>query len=704
MGKNIRNKELSWLSFNARLLQEASDTTVPLIERLKFLGIFSSNLDEFFRVRVATLNRLVPMGQAAVKLIGADPKDVLREIEKVVLLQQADFDEIYRRLLKELEQHNIYIVDEKGLMSRHVEFVQDYFREKVRPELIPIMIDQVSEFPTLKDHSIYLAVRMSRRDGTKKPRYSVIQVPTHVIPRFLILPELDGRQYVMLLDDVIRFSLDSIFSIFNFDDYEAYTIKVTRDAELDLDSDLTESFIRKMSKGLKQRKQGHPIRFIYDLEIPDKFLRFLSKRMELKGRESTLIPGARYHNFKDFMRFPRIGPDSLHYEPISPLPHPAIDRSRSLLQTIEEQDLLLHYPYQSFDYVIDFLREASIDPKVTSIKITLYRVAKNSQIINALINAAKNGKTVKVIVELQARFDEEANIFWSDRLREEGVKVLHGVPGLKVHAKMILVTRKIKGRKYIYANVSTGNYNEATARIYSDHSMFTSDRFITAELNKVFDFMENNYKRGAYRKLFVSPFNTRQRFEKLINEEIKNAQKGNEAWIIIKINNLTDPRMIRKLYQASKAGVKIRLMVRGMFSVVPGQSGLSENIKASGLIDRYLEHTRLFAFCHGGEERFFMSSADWMPRNLDSRVEITTPIWDENIRQELRDFLDIHWRDNVKARILGEHLRNRYRAKGEDDEVRAQDAVYQYLREKLAESKSNGIKVQSVLEPVEEES
>ena len=358
----------------------------------------------------------------------------------------------------------------------------------------------------------------------------------------------------------------------------------------------------------------------------------------------------------------------------------------------------MHYPYQSFDYVVDFLREASIDPKVTSIKITLYRVAKNSQIINALINGARNGKTVKVIVELQARFDEEANIYWSDRLREEGIKVMHGVPGLKVHAKMILVTRKVKGSKSIYANVSTGNYNEATARIYSDHSLFTSDRFITAELNKVFDFMESNYKRGAYRKLFVSPFNTRQRFELLINEEIRNAEKGKDAWIIIKINNLTDPKMIRKLYQASKAGVKIRLMVRGMFSVIPGMKGVSENIEATGLIDRYLEHTRLFVFCHGGEERFFMSSADWMPRNLDSRVEITTPIWDEDIRQELRDFLDIHWRDNVKARILGSHLRNRYRATEDSGETRAQDAVYHYLRKKLNEAKTPGITAKSVLE------
>lgn len=681
MKVKMRSKELSWLSFNARLLQEARDPLVPLLERIKFLGIFSSNLDEFFRVRVATLKRLERLGKKAVKLIGDSPEKVLKKIHETVLAQRGEFEQIYQEILKELAQEKIFIINERELSEEQAGFVRQYFREQVRPAIIPIMIDRLEKFPDLKDHAIYLAIRMWSSQNPAKIRYALIEVPTDALPRFILLPEDNGNQYIMLLDDLIRFSLGEIFAMFRFDRQEAYTIKLTRDAELDISDDFSDSLVRKISKSLTQRKRGKPVRFIYDQQIPEDLLTFLIKRLKLMKDESNFIPGGRYHNFKDFINFPAVGPETLRYRFPKPLPHRHIQPGRSLLETIRERDILLHYPYQTFDHLIDFLREAAIDPTVSSIKMTLYRVAKNSKVINALISAARNGKSVTVSIELQARFDEEANIYWSNRLQEEGVRVIHSAPNIKIHAKLLLVTQKIKRKTIRYASIGTGNFHEATARLYTDHSLFTADSHITEEVKQVFDVLENNYQRSNFRHLLVSPFNMRKTWLRLIQNEIKQARDGKEAYIIVKLNNLTDPDIIKKLYQASQAGVTVQLMVRGMFSLVPGVEGMSENIRAAGIIDKYLEHSRVFVFCHGGDAKYFLSSADWMPRNLDRRVEVACPIYDEEIQQEIRRYLDIQWRDNVKARALNKDLDNQYRVTSGDERVRCQEMLYEYLQQ-----------------------
>lgn len=689
MGKRqtkIRNKEVSWLSFNSRLLQEAADPTVPLLERLRFLGIFSSNLDEFFRVRVATLKRLERLGKKANKLIGHDPKKVLKQINDIVVEQQATFESIYEILLHELEQVGISIVDETELTEDQTKFVRDYFEHQVRPKLIPIMLDQVEDLPGIDDESIYLAVALRASAGDRRPKYALIKIPTDVLPRFVQIPGAGKEKFVILLDDVIRTCLVDLFSTLNVTRAEAYTLKVTRDAELDIEDDISESFIRKVSKSLEKRKAAMAVRFVYDGSMPDAMWRYLLRKFQLQRGDSDLLPGGRYHNFKDFVSFPDIGGAELRYRKQNPLAHKDLVGKRSILQEIEKRDVLLHYPYQSFDYIIDMLREASIDPEVTSIKVTLYRVARRSNIVNALINAAKNGKAVTAVVELQARFDEKANIKWADRLQREGVRVIHGVPGLKVHAKLLLITRQANGKTKRFASIGTGNLNESTARQYSDHSLLTADPRLTGEIEKVFEFIETNFKTSKFKHLLVSPFNSRAKLTTLINREIKNAKKGEAAYIIVKINNLTDTKVISKLYDASEAGVDVVLMVRGMFSPVIGVKGMSEHIEATGLIDRYLEHSRILAFCNGGDARYYLSSADLMPRNLDRRVEVAFPIYDEAVRSELEYFLDLHRRDSVRARLLTGKLKNRYRELPSGRKVRAQDAVYNWLRQMLQEA------------------
>lgn len=672
------NKEISWLSFNTRVLEEAADPTVPLIERLRFLGIFSSNLDEFFRVRVATLRRLDAIGKKAVKLIGDNPSDVLKRIHEIVISQQADFDTIYRGILKQLEVENIFIVNERELIPEHAAFVRDYFQQKVRTWLIPLMIDQIDEFPNLKDNSIYLAVRMRIRKNPKKYKYSLIEIPTDVLPRFVVLPEAEKKKYIILLDDVIRFCLGDVFSLFDYDQFEAYTIKLTRDAELDLDNDIAESLVRKISKSLAKRKTGIPVRFLYDYRIPEDLLKFIVGRLrDQKHFMDKPIPGGRYHNFRDFINFPNLGPRHLTYRQSPPLPHKEMRNGSRILDTLLKKDVLLHYPYQTFDVVIDFLREAAIDPGVTSIKMTLYRVARQSNVINALLNAARNGKSVTVVMELQARFDEEANINWSSKLQEEGIRVIHSTRDVKVHAKLILIRRKVKQKDVWYANIATGNFNENTARVYSDLSLFTCDARITGEVRRVFEALETNFSIGKYKHLMVSPFNTRSVLGKLIRAEIKNAQKGKEAYIFAKVNHVTDPKIIKRLYEAAAAGVNVRLMVRGMLCLVPDQKEWGNRLQVKATIDRYLEHARVMIFCHGGSERMYLSSADWMPRNLDSRVEVGVALYDDHVREEIKSFLESHWQDNVKSRLIGK------RSDGESSKgTRAQDAIYEMLKKK----------------------
>jgi len=676
----LRNKELSWLAFNGRVLQEASDATVPLLERLTFLGIFSSNLDEFFRVRVAHLRRLEQFGAGARRLMGEDPAGVLKEIHAIVLKQQALFESTYRSILRELDQHGISIIRENELNAEQEAFIREFYRQRLRPTLIPLMINHLTEFPQLKDQAIYLAISLYS-SKSRRSEYALIEIPTDVLSRFVILPKAGDREYVILLDDVIRYCLKDIFSIFPFDQFEAYTIKLTRDAQLDLDDDLYGSYIEKISKGLKQRRSGAPVRFIYDNQIPRRLLKLLQRKMGLDAESGPFIPGGRYHNFKDFMGFPRIGPKKLSAAPLPPLAHREFDAAATFFKAIRRRDILIHYPYQTFDYLIEFLRQAAIDPKVRSIKMTLYRVARNSKIVNALINASRNGKKVTVVMELQARFDEADNVYWSERLQEEGVRVINGVPGLKVHAKLILITRVSHRKTVLYASIGTGNFNETTARIYTDDSLFTADERITGEVSRVFGFLENNYRRTSFKHLMVSPYDTRRKLTKLIDTEIKNAGKGRPARIILKINNLEDQGLIRKLYEASEAGVEVRLMVRGMFSLVPGVKHFSGRIEATAILDRFLEHSRVMAFANGGDEKLFIASGDWMERNVDHRVEVACPIYDPDLKKQLRDVLDIVWRDNVKARVLDKDLRNQYRPVTGDRRTRAQEAVYTYLNQ-----------------------
>ena len=657
--KIFKNKEISWLSFNNRVLQEAVNPSVPLMERLKFLGIFSSNLDEFFRVRVASLNRLMSLGPKAKEIIGDDPKAILREIHQKVIKHQKIFDNTFKRLLIELKKNGIFIINEKELNQKHLPIVQDYFHKSVRPFLTPIMLNKIKPYRDLNGNAIYLVVFLKKLE--KGPLdYALIELPTTYVSRFLLLPKEDNKQYIILLDDVIRFSLREIFSILNYVEYEAYTIKVTRDEELDLDADMSESLFRKISKSLSKRREGKPVRFIYDQSIPTQGLKEIKKLIGVESSKINLVSGGRYHNFRDFMNFPKIGKRSWFYRDWPVVSHPRIDRTKSIFKVIAAKDILFHYPYQSFDHVIDFLREASIDPKVVSIRLTSYRLAKDSSIVNALINAARNGKNVTVVLELQARFDEEANIEWTRILIDEGVKVINGVPGLKVHGKLILITLREGDKKYYLGHVGTGNFNELTSRWYTDHSLFTRDKRITKEIRSVFRFLKDNYKVGHYKYLIVSPFTTRGAILDLIDKEIAEAEAGRYAEIFFKMNNFTDKIIIERLYKASKSGVKIKLIVRSMFSLIAGQKGLSENIEARSIVGKLLEHTRIYYFYNHGEKKTYIASCDLMERNLDDRVEVACPIFDESIKQELIEYLETQWNDNVKARSLNHHKINEY--------------------------------------------
>ncbi len=673
------NRELSWLSFNERVLQEAMDENVPLIERMRFLGIFSNNLDEFFRVRVATLSRMETLGKKAKKILGENPRKIIDDVYATVIIQQSKFEATYKKLLQELEKENIFLINEKQLTLEQEDYVKFYFRSEVRAALVPIMIDALPEFPYLKDRSIYLAVLLSDSAKKHKPRYALIEVPSEIVSRFLVLPEKDGKKYIILLDDIIRFGLKEIFSILPYDTFSAFTIKITRDAEIEIEENISESLMEKVSKGIKQRKKGKPVRFSFDQDIDVELLHYLLRRVHLRIGDDNIIPGQRYHNFKDFMQFPVLGKSHLVYKPEHLLLQPDFEKGKSLFDVIKQKDILVHYPYQSFEHFIDMLREAAIDPKVSSIKITMYRLASKSKVVNALINAVKNGKAVTVVMELQARFDEEANIRWSDRLKEEGAHVILGVQGLKVHSKMCLITRKEKGKKVLYANISTGNYNENTSRLYADHALFTSDKNITTEIEELFSFLENNYKATSFKHSLVAPMQMRKRFEKLIENEIAFAKAGKEAGISIKLNNLADRTMVELLQKAAKAGVKIRMILRSSCTLLPDSSELKGNIEIKSIVDRYLEHTRLMIFQNEGKPLYFISSADWMVRNLDLRIELAVPLLDKSIQEQIRQYFEMQWSDNVKARIINNAQDNKY-ATSTEKPLRSQDAILKYLK------------------------
>ena len=677
MSKTFIPKEISWLSFNERVLQEADNKDVPLIERFKFLGIYSNNLDEYFRVRVATLKRLSLFGSRSKNILGYSPKATLKKIHEIVLSQNEKFEKIYSGLLQELAKHKIHIINEKQLNQEQSEFVQKYFHKEVRTRLMPFLIEKDSELPNLTDDAIYLAIYLAK-NGTQKKRYALLEVPSDVLPRFLLLPEKSDEKYIIYLDDIIRSGLKEIFFIFDFDDISAYTIKLTKDAELEIADDISESYIDKLSKSLQQRKWGSPVRFIYDRKIPGELLKIITDKLNF-GPDDVIIPSDRYHNFKNFMSFPDLGRKKFYYEPVIPIPHRDIQTGKSILSAIKKKDIMLFFPYHPFDHFIDLLREASIDPYVTSIQITLYRLARNSSVINALLNAVRNGKNVTTVVELQARFDEEANILYGNKLLEEGVKVIYGVPGLKVHSKLCLITRTKNDVTQRYAAIGTGNFNEDTARIYSDHLLLTTNKKITNEVFKAFNFFNVNYKKDNYYHLVLSPFFLRNKIILLIENEIRNAKAGKKAFIYMKLNNLTDNEIINYLYEASNAGVKIRIIIRGMFSLVPGVKKLSENIKAIGIVDRFLEHSRFFIFCDEGNEQVYISSADLMTRNLDHRIEVTCPIFDKSIKSEIRKIFEIQWSDNVKARIIDENQSNTF-VKADKESIHSQIEVYNWLK------------------------
>lgn len=693
INNSYTDREKSWLAFNARVLQEAADETVPLLDRLRFLGIFSNNLDEFFRVRFAAIRRLSLSGVSGEKVLGGiSAKQLLKDITEIVIQQQSESLRILSIIEKKLQEENIFMINEDEILEEQESFLKDFFIQKVSPALVTIILNDLAEFPLLKDTVGYLAVKLVMRGAkpsksllnivkTKKEvRYAVIEIPK-TINRFVVLPSRDEKKYIILLDDVIRHNLSSIFNIFDYESVSAHMIKITRDAQLEIDSDLSKSMLEKIATSVKDRRIGEPVRFIYDQKIEKDTLKFFLSKMHIDSTDSV-IPGGRYHNRRDYMDFPNLGRFDLLYSLNEPLPVCDLSLDGSILERISVKDYLVHAPYQSFSYLIKFLREAALDPKVTTIKITLYRLARNSQIVSSLINATKNGKKVTVQIELQARFDEASNIYYAEQMQTEGINLIFGIKGLKVHSKICVIERIEFGKLKRYGFVSTGNFNESTAKVYTDVTLFTCHQQILKDIDKVFDFFDVNFRVHRYKHLIVSPHYTRSRFYKLIDREIHNAQAGGEAYIKLKMNSVSDFAMIDKLYEASRAGVKIQLQIRGICSLIPGVKGMSENIEAISIVDNYLEHSRIYIFANKGEPEVFISSADFMTRNLDGRVEVTCPIYDESIKKELIDIFNIGWKGNVKARYHSEKLDNKYRVRGQNPIFRAQLETYNYYKNK----------------------
>ncbi len=660
-------KELSWLSFNARVLQEARDPSVPLIERVRFLGIYSSNLDEFFRVRVATLRRLCQIGDRARTLIGHDPAVVLEQVQRCVIDLHKKYNNTYNEVIAELASNRIFLVNEQGLDEEQVAWIESFFYRVLQAELSPILLDLKHEMPSLQDRSIYLAVVLSDSRVRRKKRYALIELPRH-LDRFIVLPKRGRETTIIMIDDVIRLMLPSIFSLFRHDTFQAWTIKLTRDAELDLDDDVSLSYSEKLMGGLKKREKGLPVRFVYDETIEPRFLSALMKRLGV-SRNDTLLPGGRYHNRRDLIDFPEVGSASLRYPPLEQVDHSRLPHRRSKLTVMRKQDLLLHTPYNPFQQFVSILREAALDPRVRKIKTTLYRLARNSDVIRALITARRNGKQVTAVVELQARFDERANLHWAEELAEEGVEVIFGVAGLKVHSKLVLIEREEKTGRKRYACIGTGNFNEDTSRTFEDLILLTCHEGICREVAQLFRFFSRPFTQLRLRHLVVSPWNSRDTLKLLIDKETSEAGQGREADIHLKMNNLGDAEIVRLLYRAAAAGVKVRLNVRGMFTARPGEVPGTENMESMAIIDRYLEHSRIWRFHNGGDPRYYLGSADILPRNFERRVEVMVPVYDPSLRAYLDRMLDLYWQDDRKARLLDGNQQNRYRDRGKGERV-----------------------------------
>ena len=679
----IITRDISWLAFNERVLQEAADESVPLSERIKFLGIFSSNLDEFFRVRVATLKRMVELGSKVNPHKDGSPEEILQEINFKVRQQQNQFNEVWSHILDELKKEKIFILNDLQLNKEQQEFVFNYFNDNVRSNIVPLMIENLKVFPTLHDKSIYLACKLSMADASIAPRYALVSV-TRRLPRFVVLPSQENNKYVILLEDIIRFCLPQIFSYFNYDTFSSNIIKVTRDADMEIDNDISTSLIQKIEKGLKNRKKGKPVRFIFDKDIDSGLLNYLIKRLQITNKDN-IQSGGRIHNFKNFIRFPEIVFDKKNTRK-KPFIHPLLKNVNSVSEVILHRDILLSFPYHSFDTIIDILREAAIAPDVVSIKITCYRLAEDSNVINALTNAVRNGKSVTVILELRARFDEEANLEWKKILEDAGVKVFTGLPGMKVHAKLCLIKKKIHKHTVLYGFISTGNPNEKTGAVYADHCLLTSDKKIMHDTNRIFNFLENPKNLQSLKTcttLWISPINMRKHFESLINKEIKHAKENKPASIYLKLNSLSDEGLIEKLYEAALAGVEMKMIIRGICCMYTENKKFKTKVKAVSIVDEYLEHARVLIAHNGENEKYFISSADWMVRNLDHRIEVCCPIFDKSIQKELKEILEIQLSDNTKARILDNELSNNYaKASPGEKKVRSQIQIYNLLQKK----------------------
>lgn len=685
MSKHFIPRDISWLSFNARVLQEAADTNVPLPLRIRFLGIFSNNLDEFFRVRVATLKRMIEFEEKRKKLnlhLEQSPQKILNQIQTTVLQQQNEFNRIWKDILLELKKEKIFIKTEKQLNNEQQAFVKKYFEEEVRSNVIPLMIEGLKQMPYLRDKSIYLGVTMQQKKSAYKQKYALIEVPAKANGRFVLLPSKNNEKNIILLEDIIRFNLPNIFSYFGFDEFNAWVFKVTKDAEIDLDNDVTTTFVEKIEKGLKNRRKGKPVRFVYDKEMDSGLLEYLITRLSL-NKKSNIIPGGRIHNFRHFMDFPNVFKPLLNKRSVNQ--HSLLKNNVRVAEIVQGQDVMLHFPYQSFNPIIDMLREAAMDETVVSIKITAYRLAEKSKIINALINAARNGKEVVVMLELKARFDEEANLEWKEVLEQEGIKVLLGVPRMKIHAKLCIIKKREKNRTIQYGFVSTGNLNESTARVYADHCLLTANRNIMADINKIFNYLEH-WKLGTNplklcKTLMVSPVDMRKKLLALIDKEIKLAKQNKPASIIIKGNSLSDEALINHLKKAVEVGVSVQLIIRGIYCPVFNLKKLKNNFKAISIVDEYLEHSRVLIFGIDKSAKVFISSADWMVRNLDHRVEAAVEITNQTIKNELQEIIKIQLNDNVKARILDDDLNNNY-VNNQLKPTRSQIEILNFLKKK----------------------
>ena len=674
----FKNREISWLDFNARVLQEAEDSNVPLIERIRFIGIFSNNLDEFYKVRYATVKRIALSAKKQKKLYkGLNAIDLLKEITKKTISLQNRSTNVLNTIIDKLKSENIFFVDEKSIPKKFINYINEYFIEKIQPQLEIVVLDEKSKFPNLTDSSSFLTIKIISKSFDHK--YALIKIPTQ-LDRFLVLNETNCK-YVILIDDIIRYHLNEIFEIFSPKKINANMIKISRDAELDFAYDISKSYLEKISLSIKNRSTGEPVRFVYDDQIKKETLDFLLDKLNFDNNTDSIIPGGKYHNRRDYMSFPSMNQNKLTYEKLKPLNLYNFDLSKNIFDTIKERDYLLHTPFHKFTYILRFLTEASIDPSVTKISITVYRLSKLSSVANALINAAKNGKEVTVQIELQARFDEKANIKYAKLLEEQGVKLIFGIQNLKVHAKICVIERKTPKGLEKYGFISTGNFNESTAKIYTDFTLFTHNKKILNDIAKIFKFFNANYKNFKYDHLKLSPYDTQSFFTKMIKREIKNAKKGLTASIKIKLNSLTSYAMVEELYKAAKQGVKIKLIIRGICCLIPENE---KNIEVISVVDRFLEHTRFFIFNNNGKNETYISSADWMTRNLDNRVEVTCPILDKNINDEINDIFNIYWSDNLKSRRINTEIPNQYQSKLKSKKgIRSQIEIYNYYKLKL---------------------